>query len=77
MSFLFPKMPAMPAPPQLELPKAEDVPSFEDKEREKAELEKLRATELARTGRRSTIKTTGTGLLTEPELYKKSLLGEE
>ena len=40
MSFLFPKMPAMPAPPQLELPKAEDVPSFQDKEREKAELEK-------------------------------------
>ena len=76
MSFLF-KMPAMPAIPQLEMPKVEDVPSFEDQEREKAELEKLRATELARTGRRSTIKTTGTGLLTTPELYKKSLLGEE
>ena len=77
MSFLNPKfsMPAMPAIPQLEMPKVEDVPSFEDKEREKAELEKLRATELARTGRRSTIKTTGTGLLSEPELYKKSLLG--
>ena len=70
------QMPAMPAPPQLELPSTEDVPSFEDQEREKAELEKLRATELARTGRRSTIKT-GAGLLTEPELYKKSLLGEE
>ena len=70
------QMPAMPAPPQLELPSTEDVPSFEDQEREKAELEKLRATELKRTGRRSTIKT-GTGLLTEPELYKKSLLGEE
>ena len=70
-------MPAMPAPPQLEMPKTEDVPSYEDQEREKAELEKLRATELGRTGRRSTIKTTGTGLLSEPELYKKSLLGEE
>ena len=70
-------MPAMPAPPQLELPSTENVPSYEDQQREKAELEKLRATELARTGRRSTIKTTGTGLLTEPELYKKSLLGEE
>jgi hypothetical protein len=77
MSFIFPKMPAMPAPPQLEMPKTEDVPSYEDQEREKAELEKLRATELARTGRRSTIKTTGTGLLSEPELYQKSLLGEE
>ena len=31
MSFLMPKMPAMPAPPQLELPKTEDVPSYEDK----------------------------------------------
>ena len=40
MSFLFPKMPSMPAPPQLELPKAEDVPSYQDQEREKAELEK-------------------------------------
>ena len=75
MSFLF-KMPAMPAIPQLEIPKVEDVPSFEDKEREKAELEKLRAAEISRSGRRSTIKT-GTGLLSEPELYKKSLLGEE
>ena len=70
------QMPAMPSIPQLELPSTEDVPSFEDQEREKAELEKLRATELKRTGRRSTIKT-GTGLLTTPELYKKSLLGEE
>ena len=75
MSFLF-KMPAMPAIPQLEIPKVEDVPSFEDKEREKDELEKLRAAEISRSGRRSTIKT-GTGLLSEPELYKKSLLGEE
>ena len=69
-------MPAMPAPPQLELPKTEDVPSYEDQQREKAELEKLRAAEISRSGRRSTIKT-GTGLLSEPELYKKSLLGEE
>ena len=69
-------MPAMPAIPQLELPSTEDVPSYEDKEREKAELEKLRAAEISRSGRRSTIKT-GTGLLSEPELYKKSLLGEE
>ena len=75
MSFLF-KMPAMPPIPQLEMPSTENVPSYEDQQREKAELEKLRATEIARTGRRSTIKT-GTGLLSEPELYKKSLLGEE
>ena len=70
-----PKMPAMPAPPQLELPKTEDVPSYEDKEREKAELEKLRSAEVLRKGRRSTILTGGTGLTTDAELNKKSLLG--
>jgi hypothetical protein len=75
MSFIFPKMPAMPAPPQLELPKTEDVPSYEDKEREKAELEKLRSAEVLRKGRRSTILTGGTGLTTDAELNKKSLLG--
>jgi len=75
MSFLFPSMPAMPAPPQLDLPKTEDVPSFEDAEREKAELEKLRSAEISRTGRRSTILTGGTGLTTEAETHQKSLLG--
>ena len=75
MSFLFPKIQAMPAPPQLELPKTEDVPSYEDAEREKAELEKLRSAEVLRKGRRSTILTTGKGLTTEAETYQKSLLG--
>jgi len=74
MSFLFPSMPAMPAPPQLEMP-SQDVPSFEDAEREKAELEKLRSAEISRTGRRSTILTGGTGLTTEAETHQKSLLG--
>ena len=74
MSFLMPKMPAMPAPPALEMP-SEDVPSYEDKEREKAELEKLRTAEVSRKGRRSTILTGGTGLTTEAETYQKSLLG--
>ena len=75
MSFLFPKMPAMPMPPQLELPKVEDVPSYQDAEREKAELEKLRSAEVSRKGRRSTILTGGRGLTTEAETYQKSLLG--
>ena len=75
MSFLFPSMPAMPSPPQLELPKTEDVPSFEDAEREKAELEKLRSAETSRKGRRSTMLTGGQGLTTDAELNKKSLLG--
>ena len=73
MSFLF-KMPSMPAPPALEMP-SEDVPSYEDKEREKAELEKLRAAEVSRKGRRSTMLTGGQGLTTDAELNKKSLLG--
>ena len=73
MSFLF-KMPSMPAPPALEMP-SEDVPSYEDKEREKAELEKLRSAEVSRKGRRSTILTGGTGLTTEAETHQKSLLG--
>ena len=75
MSFLFPKMPAMPAPPQLDLPKTEEVPSYEDAEREKAELENLRSAEVSRKGRRSTILTGGRGLTTEAETYQKSLLG--
>ena len=75
MSFIFPKMPAMPAPPALEMP-SQDVPSFEDAEREKAELEKLRSAEVSRKGRRSTIRTGGTGLTTEAKTYEKSLLGD-
>ena len=74
MGFLFPKMPAMPAPPQLEMP-SQDVPSYEDTEREKAELEKLRAAEISRKGRRSTILTGGTGLTTEATTSTPSLLG--
>ena len=74
MGFLFPKMPPMPAPPQLEMP-SQDVPSYEDTEREKAELEKLRAAEVSRKGRRSTILTGGTGLTTDATTSTPSLLG--
>ena len=75
MSILF-KTPSMPAPPQLEMPKTEDVPSWEDKEREKAEADKLLAQETKRSGRRSTI-LTGTGLnpIEEENLKTTSLLG--
>jgi|TARA_R100001530_G_C4298017_1_gene149745 hypothetical protein len=73
MSFLMPKIPS---PPPMIMPDVKDVPSFDDEERKKEELERLQASELKRTGRRSTIKT-GTGLLSDPELYQKSLLGEE
>mgnify|MGYP004306266577 FL=1 len=67
-------MPKIPSPPPMIMPDVKDVPSFDDEERKKEELERLQASELKRTGRRSTIKT-GTGLLSDPELYQKSLLG--
>ena len=75
MVFLF-KVPSMPAPPQLEMPKTESVPSWEDKEREKVEADKLLAQETKRKGRRSTI-LTGTGLnpIEEENLKTTSLLG--
>ena len=71
MSFLMPKMPS---PPPLVMPEVKDVPNYEDEAREKEAREALEASERKRKGRRSTI-LTGTGLTTEPELYKKTLLG--
>ena len=75
MSILF-KTPSMPAVPQLQMPTTESVPSWEDKEREKAEADKLLAQETKRKGRRSTI-LTGTGLnpIEEENLKTTSLLG--
>jgi hypothetical protein len=71
MSFLMPKMPS---PPALVMPEVRDVPNYDDEAREKEAREALEASERKRKGRRSTI-LTGTGLTTEPELYKKTLLG--
>ena len=72
MSFLMPKMPS---PPALVQPDIKDVPNYEDEDRKKAEREALEASERKRRGRKSTILTGGTGLTTEAELNKKSLLG--
>ena len=71
MSFLMPKMPS---PPALVMPETKDVPNYEDEAREKEARQALELSERKRKGRRSTI-LTGTGLTTEPELYKKTLLG--
>ena len=71
MSFL---MPRKPSPPPLVMPETKDVPNYDDEAREKETREALEASERKRKGRRSTI-LTGTGLTTEPELYKKTLLG--
>ena len=71
------KTPKMPAPPQLILPVKEDVPSYEDEERDAAEREKLRKSELKRKGRRSTILSGSTGLneIEDENISKKTLLG--
>ena len=71
MSFLLPKMPS---PPALVMPEVKEVPNYQDEAREKEARQALEASERKRKGRRSTI-LTGTGLTTEPELYKKTLLG--
>ena len=75
MGFIF-KAPSMPAVPQLEMPKTENVPSWEDKERERLEAQKLLDTEKKRKGRRSTM-LTGTGLnpIEEENLKTTTLLG--
>ena len=71
------KAPKMPAPPQLIMTEKADVPSYEDEEREAAEAEKLRKSELKRKGRRSTILSGSTGLneIAEENISKKTLLG--
>ena len=76
MSSLF-KMPSMPAPPALEMPKVENVPSAEDEARRAQEDEDMRRRNRNRKGRRSTILTTSSGLdeIEDQDIKKKSLLG--
>ncbi len=74
MSSLF-KMPSMPAPPALEMPKVEDVPSAEDEARRAQEDEDMRRRNRNRKGRRSTILTGPLGVEEEAETEKKTLLG--
>jgi len=71
------KPPKMPAPPQLVMPVKEDVPAYEDEERDAAAAEKLRKSELKRKGRRSTILSGSTGLneIEDANISKKTLLG--
>ena len=55
----------------------EDVPSFEDEQRELDEKRKLEEAERKRKGRRSTILTGGQGLneIEDDEINKRTLLG--
>jgi hypothetical protein len=70
-------MPKMPAMPQLELPKVEDVPNYEDEARKRAAEADERRRALGRKGRRSTILTSAKGLneISEEEYEQKTLLG--
>ena len=74
MSSLF-KMPSMPAPPQLEMPKVENVPSAEDEARRKEEDAEMRKRNRNRKGRRSTILTSPTYGDTTATTDKPTLLG--
>ena len=71
------KPPKMPAPPQMIMPVKEDVPTFEDAERDAADKAALKAKELKRKGRRSTILSGSTGLneIEDANISKKTLLG--
>jgi len=65
----------MPAPPALEMPKVEDVPSAEDAAREASEQEEMRRRQRNRKGRRSTILTSPTYGDTDATTDKPTLLG--
>ena len=70
-------MPKMPAMPQLELPKVEDVPDYEDEARKRAAEADERRRALGRKGRQSTILTSAKGLneISDEEYEQKTLLG--
>ena len=69
-------MPKMPAMPQIELPKVEDVPNAEDTARDAAAEADERRRALGRKGRQSTILTSAKGLneISEEEYEQKTLL---
>ena len=66
-----------PDPPEFQMQEVEDVPSFEDEQRELDEKRKLEEAERKRKGRRSTILTGGQGLneIEDDEINKRTLLG--
>ena len=65
----------MPAPPQLEMPKVENVPSAEDAARRAEEEADMRKRNRNRKGRRSTILTSPTYSDTTATTDKPTLLG--
>lgn len=74
MSFLTPKIPAMPPVPPVEaLPES---PSYEDEARRKAAAAEEARLRRNRTGRSSTILTSALGDESDATVTKKTLLGE-
>jgi hypothetical protein len=65
-------------PPEMEAPKTEDVPSYEDEQRELEQRRLLEDQERKKKGRRSTILTGGQGLneIDDENIDKKTLLGD-
>lgn len=68
--------PKIPAPPPIVMPEPEEVPNYEDEERDAAAKQEMLDAERRRKGRRSTI-LTGTGLneIEDQNIDKKTLLG--
>lgn len=66
-----------PDPPQMITQAVEDVPSYDDEQRELEERRKLLEAERKRVGRRKTILTGGQGLndIEDEDIDKKTLLG--
>jgi hypothetical protein len=75
MGSIFKPKISMPAPPEVEMPDPEDVPSAEDAAREAAEAEEMRRRNRKRKGRRSTILTNPELEDVDPDLSKPTLLG--
>ena len=64
-------------PPEMEQPPIDDIPSFEDEQRELEQRRLLEDQEKKRKGRRSTILTSGQGLndIEDENINQKTLLG--
>lgn len=73
MSSIF--SPKIPAPPPIEMPKEDDVPSAEDQAREEQEAADARRRNRNRKGRRSTILTSPDYEDEAADLKKPTLLG--
>ena len=72
-------MPKMPSMPQIIMPSPGEVPNYDDEERKLQAAKDAKEAARNRKGRGSTILTTSSGLneISDEEISKKSLLGDE